>query len=1088
MGDISKVSLVHCPQCEATLPEILDSSVYQCGGCGAVFQAKKKGNLESGKELERSSEENVRVYSETSESLLGESEDLEGKGKVPDTTVERFRNDSKKGVSNREFEVEIVDFGESEHGNLNLNTKVNSLITHVDNAYGLRKTGRVFEHNQRDLMEDGRFGTRQGYFNEMRCSSSNYGGEGRSKHCLESSYKREIARSVEEVEPDREELLRKLEELKDQLRRVENNSNKFHEKHPTGHRGMPLEAYVESEDYFRGHPSTFRQVPREVVAPYKHVAAEAPCFNRYHEPFAPHHRSDVSSHDYHNSIHGSHYVPRYEHPLESQMFCRPSQRIQGHPHYTGHEIDHFETHPYDRSLCHNSCSSYSCYDRQLEVRPQIPPSAFPNRKFHHVPTMSDPYHHEQELSPPVPPSAFPSRMFNHVPTKSDPYHHEQELLPQVPQSPFSNRKFHHVPTKSDPYHHEQELLTQVPPSPFFNRKFHHVPTKSDPFHHDEEVSSQVSPSAFSNRKFHHVSTKSDPYHHDEEVSSQVSSSAFSNRKFHHIPTKSDPYHQDEEVSSQVSPSAFSNRKFHHVPTKSDPYHNEQEVSPQVPPSAFSNRKFHHVPSKSDPFHHEHHDSFDSHSYNSRLINTPPSGSNKPQSHTRWPSDLNLERNTSPRPQTAVLSKEHHCRPVANGAPFVTCRNCFELLKLPKKVRIQMGEWQMTCAACSTVLSFAFVDEKLTSVDPSAKETNPEITDSINEPMDSINENMDSINEASHGYLKRDNVSYCSEDYANAGFDFQAMDRDPSFSSTSHSLSSRKSEETHNIQSVSYTTSEDERSSDDIATRQEVSYSAEPPAKSDDSSVPPGSPPQDFSDCTSKYRAVNQHEIGNLSMRSDEDKFMTIKNTLEKISLRESVATELELSPNGCGNARLSKHGSEKSQEDDELKGKKGDSFFAGFLKKSFRSNHSIENTKKNVMVNGHLIPDKLLKKAEKLAGPVYPGQYWYDYRAGFWGVVGGPCLGIIPSSIEEFNYPMPENCAAGTTGVFVNGRELHQKDLELLSSRGLPTATDKSYVVDISGKVIDEDTGEEKVSLGKLAPTIEKVKHGFGMRPPKAVA
>ena len=73
--------------------------------------------------------------------------------------------------------------------------------------------------------------------------------------------------------------------------------------------------------------------------------------------------------------------------------------------------------------------------------------------------------------------------------------------------------------------------------------------------------------------------------------------------------------------------------------------------------------------------------------------------------------------------------------------------------------------------------------------------------------------------------------------------------------------------------------------------------------------------------------------------------------------------------------------------------------------------------------------------------------------------------------IEEFNYPMPENCAGGTTGVFVNGRELHQKDLDLLANRGLPTDRDRSYILEISGRVLDEDTGEELDSLGKLAPT-----------------
>ena len=65
---------------------------------------------------------------------------------------------------------------------------------------------------------------------------------------------------------------------------------------------------------------------------------------------------------------------------------------------------------------------------------------------------------------------------------------------------------------------------------------------------------------------------------------------------------------------------------------------------------------------------------------------------------------------------------------------------------------------------------------------------------------------------------------------------------------------------------------------------------------------------------------------------------------------------------------------------------------------------------------------------------------------------------------------MPSNCAAGNTGVYINGRELHQRDLDLLSSRGLPTTRDRFYTIEISGSVLDEDSGKE-FSLGKLAPT-----------------
>lgn len=66
---------------------------------------------------------------------------------------------------------------------------------------------------------------------------------------------------------------------------------------------------------------------------------------------------------------------------------------------------------------------------------------------------------------------------------------------------------------------------------------------------------------------------------------------------------------------------------------------------------------------------------------------------------------------------------------------------------------------------------------------------------------------------------------------------------------------------------------------------------------------------------------------------------------------------------------------------------------------------------------------------------------------------------------------MPEKCADGNTNVFVNGRELHQRDLDLLVSRGLPMDAHRSYAIDISGKVFDEDSGLELEGLGKLAPT-----------------
>jgi hypothetical protein len=76
----------------------------------------------------------------------------------------------------------------------------------------------------------------------------------------------------------------------------------------------------------------------------------------------------------------------------------------------------------------------------------------------------------------------------------------------------------------------------------------------------------------------------------------------------------------------------------------------------------------------------------------------------------------------------------------------------------------------------------------------------------------------------------------------------------------------------------------------------------------------------------------------------------------------------------------------------------------------------------------------------------------------------------LQSFIREFNYPMSRDCAGGDTDVIVNGRELHQRDLELLVGRGLPRISGKSYTIEISGNITDE-TGAKLRSLGKLAPT-----------------
>ncbi|CAH8330752.1 unnamed protein product [Eruca vesicaria subsp. sativa] len=412
---------------------------------------------------------------------------------------------------------------------------------------------------------------------------------------------------------------------------------------------------------------------------------------------------------------------------------------------------------------------------------------------------------------------------------------------------------------------------------------------------------------------------------------------------------------------------------------------------------------------------------------------PPRGLHHQPPHGRWPSNnaAQMDSLSRIRPAKVVLSGgSRHIRPLAGGAPFITCQNCFELLQLPKKPEAGgKKELKMRCGACSCLIDLSVVNNKFV---------------------------LSTNNTTRQGGEARVAADYTSDDYDLLGYVFHSLDDEPRDLPTAQDMQI--------VHSHSASLSEDELSSDSLTAK------------------PLDSPLQEN---FANYSSINHERTGAGSRSfSSEQERVTLSKTMRQNSMKEvSLASEMEVSFND-----YSHHNSGVSKDQHQRSKKNG---FASIVKKSFKDlTKSIQNDEGNrssVSINGHNLTERMLRKAEKLAGAIQPGNYWYDYRAGFWGVMGGPGLGIIPPFIEELNFPIPENCAGGTTGVFVNGRELHRKDLELLAGRGLPPDRDRSYIVDITGRVIDEDTGEELDCLGKLAPTIEKMKRGFGMRTPKRV-
>ncbi|KAJ4950826.1 hypothetical protein NE237_027658 [Protea cynaroides] len=511
------------------------------------------------------------------------------------------------------------------------------------------------------------------------------------------------------------------------------------------------------------------------------------------------------------------------------------------------------------------------------------------------------------------------------------------------------------------------------------------------------------------------------------------------------------------------------------------YNKHWQVPGQIPPPVYSNRRYPDIPTSSMLNHLENSVPVGSQGYNPRAFNLPVY-SREPPNHARRPSlfDSDMGGFNRGRPQRVVVANgnRHRSRPIAGGAPFITCLNCFELLRLPKKLLLmERNECKVLCGACSTVIPIVVENKRLlVSVPDETRQTHPELPGGSNEVLKGLSRH--------NGYTNEASMNSSDDDYDNLDY-FKFTDAEHALLAEDQRLNLSESAKVHGLLSSS-SPSEDEESPDSVITRGEMSNTAKQPLRANVTPLVPGSPLRGH-----PGHVVSKLERGSRSKRLDQEKVVLNKVTLRQDSLKDaSVATEMEVSFNEYSNTLMSQNSGEASKEEDQPRvSKGGESFFAGLIKKSFwdfsRSSQTVENGNANVSINGHPIPDRLLRKAEKLAGPIQPGQYWYDFRAGFWGVIGQPCLGIIPPFIEEFNYPMPQNCAGGNTGVFVNGRELQQKDLDLLAGRGLPTTRDKSYIVEISGQVLDEDSMEELDSLGKLAPTIEKVKHGFGMRVPR---
>ncbi|XP_020518381.1 uncharacterized protein LOC18426860 isoform X2 [Amborella trichopoda] len=452
-----------------------------------------------------------------------------------------------------------------------------------------------------------------------------------------------------------------------------------------------------------------------------------------------------------------------------------------------------------------------------------------------------------------------------------------------------------------------------------------------------------------------------------------------------------------------------------------------------------------------------------------------------QRRERRPTDLEPELFRGGQKWNArrvILRKDgvaRKCRPIASGAPFITCSYCYQLLQLPRKAfPLTKDPRKLRCGACSSVLSFSVQNNNHMVFLSSAQDNTGGSSKEGLSFLDPVN-----LSEARN---LTSNISH-EVDYDISTYNIQSGDTDPvssSFPIDIHCVMGKEDVAGHLPKQIDRLkdrlncTSEQSNKKQDLPS---FSGSSQDGERSSLKETILGSPLHKHLEHSSPGETVTTFNKRNGSKRANMKTVVPSSNgTSRQNSMKEELSAAMTDSPPhndlGCETSPESVEEMCKEYDLSSKTTKGSDSFLAGLIKRSFRDLTRSENSKPNVMVNGKPIPNRLVRKAEKQAGPIHPGDYWYDYRAGFWGVMGWPCLGIIPPCIEEFNFPMSKSCSGGNTGIFVNGRELHQKDLELLSGRGLPTTLGKAYIIEISGSVIDEASREELDGLGKLAPTL----------------
>jgi hypothetical protein len=122
---------------------------------------------------------------------------------------------------------------------------------------------------------------------------------------------------------------------------------------------------------------------------------------------------------------------------------------------------------------------------------------------------------------------------------------------------------------------------------------------------------------------------------------------------------------------------------------------------------------------------------------------------------------------------------------------------------------------------------------------------------------------------------------------------------------------------------------------------------------------------------------------------------------------------------------------------------------------------------RRILVNGVPSPVAVIHTLQHLGLRPLPGSYWYDPRSGAAGLIGQGTSGFLPPGLP-LGGPLQADASNGTSGVFVNGRQLTTGEEAFLEAvLGSPIAPGR-YFLDANGDAGMEG-GPVLVNLIQLA-------------------